>query len=231
MRLSAAAAFAGGLIVVVALARLASGALSLGPVYVVKAATVFLTMAVVACTRLTAHHPFRRFGLANQITTLRAVLVALVAGFVGEPTNAAVATAAVVTALVATMLDGLDGAAARRTRMASAFGARFDVEIDALLIQVLALLVWRHHKAGAWVLLSGLLRYLFVAAGWIWPWMSRPLPGSVRGKAICVVQIAVLVLALSPLTTPSIAQGLAALGLAALAWSFAVDTRWLWRQD
>ena len=39
--------------------------------------------------------------------------------------------------------------------MASAFGARFDMEIDALLILVLAILAWQHDKAGAWVLAVG----------------------------------------------------------------------------
>ena len=43
---------------------------------------------------LQRHHPFARFGPANQITTLRAMLVALVAGLVGEPRVPAVAAAA-----------------------------------------------------------------------------------------------------------------------------------------
>ena len=51
--------------------------------------------------------------------------------------------------------------------MTSAFGARFDMEVDALLIQVLAVLAWQWDKAGPWVLMSGLLRYVFVAAGWV----------------------------------------------------------------
>ena len=39
--------------------------------------------------------------------------------------------------------------------MASAFGARFDMETDALLLLVLAALAWQFDKAGAWVLASG----------------------------------------------------------------------------
>ena len=50
-------------------------------------------------------------------------------------------------------------AARRRRRLARAphrrsrarFGARFDMEIDALLILALSILAWRHGKAGAWV--------------------------------------------------------------------------------
>ena len=55
-------------------------------------------------------------------------------------------------------------------------GSRFDMETDAALILVLAIFVWRNGKAGPWVLLSGLLRYIFVAAGWMWPWMARRWP-------------------------------------------------------
>ena len=68
-------------------------------------------------------------------------------------------------------LNGADGWVARRTRTASAFGARFDMETDALLILVLSALVWRMEKAGAWVIASGLMRYAFVAAAIAWPWM------------------------------------------------------------
>ena len=115
--------------------------------------------------------------------------------------------------------------------MASAFGARFDVEIDALLIQALAILAWQYRKAGPWVLVSGLMRYGFVAAGWLWTWMQRPLASTLRGRMICVVQIGVLVLAIMPAITPAISAVIAALGLAALCYSFLVDTWWLWRHE
>ena len=48
-----------------------------------------------------------------------------------------------------------DGPAARRSGIASRFGARFDMETDALMILVLAVLAWRWDRAGAWVLLPG----------------------------------------------------------------------------
>src|SRR4051794_4541233 len=114
---------------------------------------------VVALANVRAHHPFARFGPANRVTTLRALLVALVAGCIGEAPAPRVTAAAVAAATLATILDGVDGWLARRTGMMSAFGARFDMEVDALLIQLLCLLGWLWQKAGAWVLLSGLLRY------------------------------------------------------------------------
>ena len=56
------------------------------------------------------------------------------------------------------------------------------MEVDALLIQVLAILAWQWDKAGAWILVSGLLRYGFVAAGWVWTWMQAPHPAQPRSQ-------------------------------------------------
>lgn len=195
--------------------------------YLIKAGSLFGAIVLVVIARVRPHHPFPRFGPANQVTTVRALLVSLVAGLIGAPPQPIIA---VCLALMATMLDGVDGWLARRTRMASAFGARFDMEIDALLILVLAILAWRYGKAGPWVLASGLLRYVFVAAGWVLPWMRSPLTPSLRAKTICVAQIAGLILALLPAVAPPVSSLVAAASLAALCYSFLVDTIWLWRR-
>jgi len=79
------------------------------------------------------------------------------------------------------------------------------------------------------VLMSGLLRYLFVAAGSLWPWMGRPLPPSRRGKTICVIQLVVLMIVLLPPLSPDWSARLAAAGLLVLCYSFLVDTLRLWR--
>lgn len=202
----------------------------LSDLYVIKAGTVFAVVMTIAFVRLRPHHPFDRFGPANHVTMFRAFLVSLVAGLVGEPHLPVVAECAAGCAAAATVLDGVDGWLARRSRMASAFGARFDMEVDALLIQVLSILVWRHGKAGAWVLLSGLLRYTFVVAGWVWPWMQRPLFPSVRRKAICIVQITGLIVAIVPAITPPFSDLAAGSALAVLSYSFLVDTLWLWQR-
>jgi phosphatidylglycerophosphate synthase len=197
--------------------------------YFLKAAGVFALTMGIASGRVRAHHPFARFGPANQVTTARALLVALVAGFVGEPPSPFAAKATVILGSMATLLDGVDGWLARRTRMASAFGARFDEEVDALLILVLAILAWRWEKAGAWVLGSGILRHAFVASGWIWPWMRRPLAPTARARAICVIQVATLIAAIVPAVTYPASASIAALGLLALGYSFLADTLRLWR--
>ena len=176
-----------------------------------------------------AAHPFNRFGPANQVTTVRAALVTIVAGLLFERPAAEVAAAAAATASVATALDGLDGWLARRSGMSSAFGARFDLEVDALLIMALAMFAWEHDKAGAWILLSGLLRYLFITGGLLWSWLQRPLPPSLRRQTICVVQILGLIVAVLPAVRPPLSTAVAAVSLALLCYSFLVDTLWLWR--
>ena len=191
---------------------------------------MFAAIMAIAIAGLREHHPFPRFGPANVTTTVRALLVAIVAGFIGENGTPAIATATVGLASAAAALDGVDGWLARRTAMASTFGARFDMEIDALLIQVLAILVWQHGKAGAWVLASGLLRYVFVAACRLLPWMRRPLAPTMRGRAICVAQIMLLIGAMLPAVGAPSSGRIAAVGLAVLGYSFFVDTLWLWRR-
>jgi phosphatidylglycerophosphate synthase len=176
-------------------------------------------------------HPFPRFGAANSTTSVRALLVALVAAFVGEPATAANATAVVTLGIAVVGLDGVDGWLARRARAASAFGARFDMEIDAALILALSILTWTFGKAGPWVLASGLMRYGFVAAGWRWQWLRAPLAPSVRRSAVCAAQIVALLLAVTPAVSPTIAAACAAVGLAALSYSFFVDVLWLWNPE
>ncbi len=80
---------------------------------------------------------------------------------------------------------------------------------------------------GCW--LSGLLRYLFVAAGRGAAWLRQPLPPSRRRQTVCVLQIAGLILAMVPPIVPPVSVWLAGGALAALVYSFSVDSLWLWR--
>jgi len=231
------AAAAAGLAIAELAASLAAPSFGLSSWFVPKAGTIFLAVILVAAGRVQAYHPHPRFGPANAATTLRLALVALLAAAVGEAHTTTLAWAATAVALVASALDGLDGWLARHSALSSAFGARFDMETDALLILVLSVLAWRWDRAGAWVLACGLMRYAFVAGAWAWPWLDRPLPPSWRRKFVCVVQIVGLALVVAPVgidlvrsgtTAPfPLAPGVAAITLAMLTWSFAVDVWWL----
>jgi len=170
-----------------------------------------------------------KFGAANAVTLARAAIATLLAAVLGTAPTPALAWVLVGLGTAGVALDGVDGALARRRGEASDFGARFDMETDALLILVLAALVWQHGKAGPWILAAGLMRYLFVAASWALPWLGASLPPSRRRQAVCVIQIVSLLGALAPLVVPPWSVALALAGLAALVWSFAVDVLWLAR--
>ena len=188
----------------------------------------FALVACVAQARIAAHHPFDRLGLANAVTLGRAAGVgALFALAADAPADPDVAVAALGLSTVLIALDGLDGWLARRQGLASNFGARFDMEVDALAILALCWLALGLGKAGPWVLGIGLMRYAFVLAGLAEPRLAAPLPPSTRRKAICVLQLVALTTLLAPQVTPPVSTGIALFALAALTWSFAVDLRWL----
>lgn len=178
-------------------------------------------------------HGFGRFGLANVVTTVRAAITAVTGGLVlasgdfsaGLPDGALWALGFLVA--LALILDGVDGHLARRTNTASAFGARFDMEVDALLILFLSLAAFELDKAGIWVLLIGLMRYAYVIAQVVFPALQGELPSSWRRKAICVVQGVALCLLLFPPVMPPISTFPAIGALAFLTYSFAVDVIYL----
>jgi phosphatidylglycerophosphate synthase len=213
-----------------AIAQILTSRLDLGAAYLPKVLAVFAMGAVLVLIGIRKYHPFASFGAANQVTVARGALVALLAGLLGESSGTAVPAFAVAAASAVAVLDGLDGALARRGRMASDFGARFDMEIDALLIMVLAVLAWQFGKTGAWVLASGLLRYVFVAAGIALPWLRHPLAPSQRRKAVAVLQMITLIVTLAPFVPPATAASVAVVGLGALVLSFAVDIHWLFQR-
>jgi phosphatidylglycerophosphate synthase len=195
------------------------------------AAALFAYGAVAALVLagLAWHAPHRRFGPANAVTLARAAAMALLVGVLAEsaPLTQAGRWLLAGGGTAALLLDGVDGWVARRTGLASAFGARFDMEVDALFVLVLSALVWRAGQAGAWVLTAGLMRYIFVMAGRLWPALAGPLPASFRRKAVCVITIVVLLVALSPALGGGKAGVLCLAGLCLLGYSFAADTAWL----
>jgi phosphatidylglycerophosphate synthase len=219
-----------GLVLVLAAAWGLRSPLQLDILTTIRAGALFTAIMLLAIRFLPGHHPFPQFGAANQVTTIRAALASIIAGLIGAPETPLVANTAVGIAILAAVLDGLDGWLARRSGMSSDFGARFDMEIDALLIMVLALLGWRHGKAGSWVLASGLIRYLFLGIGLALPWMRRELMPSRRRQIVCVIQVCALIVILLPEVTPPQSTWIAAAALGALSYSFFVDTLWLWRQ-
>lgn len=227
LRQEAAGLALGLLIGTTALAAIGQAALGFDARYPWRVSALLTGMLAAAAPGLLAHHPFPRLGPANRVTAARACAVALLAGLATAPSSPPPSVPMLVLAVAAALADLADGWLARRTRLVSRFGARADMEVDALFILVLAVLVWRTTAVGAWVMTAGLLRYGFVAAGWIWPWMRAELPPSRRRQTLCVVQVVTLIVPLTPGLPAAIGLPVAAAGVLLLWASFAIDTRWL----
>jgi len=98
------------------------------------------------------------FGRANLITLLRFILLSAAVVFY-EFTSAFVLVVLLVTSLV---MDGFDGYVARLHHEESVFGHYLDVEVDAYGIAVLSILLWKYETLWGFVLIAGLLRYLYI---------------------------------------------------------------------
>lgn len=172
------------------------------------------------------HEPF---GPANGVTLARTTLVGGVTALVADSlvSRPPPVPALVALATVALILDAVDGRVARRTGTESPFGARFDMEVDAFLILVLS--VHAAGSLGAWTPAVGAMRYVFVAAARVLPWLRRPLPPSTARKTVAALQGIVLAVVCAGVLPRPFARAAVLAALALLVWSFARDVGWLWR--
>jgi phosphatidylglycerophosphate synthase len=171
-----------------------------------------------------------RLGPADRVTLVRAALSCGVAALVGDAYAGAGRSPALLSGLaaVALALDGVDGRLARRTATVSAFGAKFDGEADAFLIAILS--AGAALSFGPLVVALGAARYVFLLAGYGWPWMRGQLPFRYWRKIVtAAVGIALLVAVSRALPTVVAAAGLLAAALL-LGESFGRDVWWLWRR-
>ncbi len=181
-----------------------------------------------ALARALWRDPSAGLGWASWVTLTRATLAVGVAALTAASFELPVATATLVTlASIALALDFVDGWLARRTGTQSALGAKLDGEVDAFLI--LALSIEVAPTAGGWVLLIGLARYAFLAAGWALPWLRAPLPRRDWRKTVTASQGVALVVAASGVPPLWVSRVLLVVALAMLAESFGRDVWWLWR--
>ena len=188
-------------------------------------ASAFAVAASVALFGMARDFPHTVPGLCNIVTLARLGLACLLVGTLLSPGWAPWPVFAIAGAAFA--LDGVDGYLARRSGLSSAFGARFDMEVDSLLALTLAALAFQSDAAGVFVLLLGLPRYAFGLAQIFMPWLNRPLPPRFTRKVVCVVQIAALLLMVFPPATSPVTDIVAALAALALVWSFWRDIAWL----
>jgi phosphatidylglycerophosphate synthase len=171
-----------------------------------------------------------RLGPANAATATRSTLVGIITSLVATSFTQPIPVPLLVgVTVVALLLDAVDGWLARRFASESELGARFDMEVDAFLMLVLSVFVAR--DIGWWVLSIGLMRYAFVAVGWVIPWMNVTLPPRYWRKVVTAVAGIALALAASgwlPVTVNAVAVGVA---LLLLVESFGRDVIWLFSQN
>jgi phosphatidylglycerophosphate synthase len=183
-------------------------------------------LATLVARALTRHSQVG-LGPADSVTLARAVLACGVAALTVDSFGGQ-APAAILVALstVALVLDGVDGRVARRTDTTSAFGARFDMEVDAFLIMVLSVYVAR--ESGLWVLAMGLARYAFVAAGWVLPWLRGPLPPRQWARVVAAIVGVVLTVAAADILPDAVTTAILLIALGLLAESFGRSVWGLW---
>jgi phosphatidylglycerophosphate synthase len=226
----------GGLVPLAILTTLSWWFLDLPGIYAAWVVALYAAQALLILRSFPGERPpplLHRSGLGppSRVTLARAALVFPVAALVFVPGVGGIAGAwwTIGLSTAALVLDGVDGWVARRTDSSTAFGARFDMELDAFLLMALSALVWQDGRVGAWVLLIGGLRYLFVLASWPFPALAGELPPSRRRKWVCVIQGIALLVALGPIIPDPLAVGASAVALAGLVYSFGVDTVRLFR--
>lgn len=190
----------------------------------------YLVVSTLLLTVALRRRRAERFGAANAVTATRSMLVGVVtamvvASFWGEA-SAALFVSIVAVALV---LDGVDGYVARRTGSESELGARFDMEVDAFLLLVLS--VYVAPFVGWWVLIIGLLRYGFVAAGWALPFMRATLPPRYWRKVVTAASGIALAAVASQLLPLGANVLVVVTALALMLESFGRDVVWLVRMN
>lgn len=165
---------------------------------------------------------------ADRVTLARCTLVGCVTALVADSFHRTVPVVLLVAlATAALSLDWVDGQVARRTGTATELGARFDMEVDASLLLVLS--AYAAGTVGVWALSIGLMRYAFVLAMWVLPWMRGTLPPRYWRKVVAATQGIVLVAATSGVPPRAVTVAALAGAVVLLVESFGRDVCWLWR--
>ena len=115
-------------------------------------------------------------------------------------------------------LDRVDGSLARHRDGESRFGARYDMEVDAVFVLALSCALWSRGVAGPWVLLAGLWRYLFVVIPLIVPSRGGEAPRSLLYRSAYSVMVGCFLVAL--VAPPDVAPAIALVGTVVLSASF-----------
>jgi phosphatidylglycerophosphate synthase len=161
--------------------------------------------------------------LPTLITSLRIVITAGI-GFAGPAlTGRQIALGM----LVVFLLDGLDGMIARRLNGVSRLGAELDGEGDAFLVAVACVLSWLTLPIGAWILVPGFLRYVYVLTVAFVPSRGRAPASRLASRAFGVAFSGFL---LGFLGWGSVSRFAPLVSTLVLSWSFSRSFYWSLRK-
>lgn len=162
---------------------------------------------------------------ADRVTALRVLLCVLL--FASHALDPRPAWWKVGVAILVIVLDGVDGALARRYGPTER-GAVFDMESDSFYVITMCGVAHLYLGLGAWIYVAGLLRPLYVC---MWAvlllFVKPPSPnrkgGSQRGRIVFLVLIIGLITNLAPVIPFVVKQAVSALVVALLTYSFSID--------
>lgn len=186
---------------------------TLGPILVVGLAMLGL-LVVAERKRWTPHG---HFGVANAVTTVRAVLLALLPAAAPHP------SALIGLSLLVLALDGVDGWLARRYDLASEFGEFLDKETDALFLLLLCGLTAFQNELPIWIVGAGLLRYGFVLTLFLLPTLQTTETRSTAARYVYAFMVGALLLSFLPY--PAFYRPVVAVAVTALLVSFGRSLR------
>jgi len=109
------------------------------------------------------------------------------------------------------LLDAVHARVAGRASSTSAAATRLDAQVDSGVLVILS--VAAAPVVGAWVVLVGAVRYLFLAASRVRPSLRATLPASDVRRAVAAVQGPALVVVIAPFVPVGIATAVAAVAL------------------
>lgn len=146
---------------------------------------------------------------ASRVTLARGILIAALAWFVLVPLWGIAAWLPGPIYTAAAAADWIDGYLARRRGEATAAGARFDVEIDALGLLVGSLVAVGHGLLPPWYLALGAAYYLFKGGLWLRERLGRPvhrerLRRNPYARVFAGLQMALVAVSLYPVRRPSL---------------------------
>ncbi|HFE63992.1 MAG TPA: hypothetical protein ENK14_06185 [Caldithrix sp.] len=161
------------------------------------------------------------FGKANTLTAFRLLAVFYLALYGFQLNNYLILGIG----LLILILDGVDGWLAKRNHETSDFGAYFDKETDAFFMLILCLLAIGKGLIWSWVVLLGLMRYLFAIFLFLYKTEVKAERRSQVGRIIYIIVVSALLSAFLPY--PVIYQPAILIATVLLGYSFSRDILWI----